>query len=76
MIKNKTVAIRDAFGQALASEGKKNKRIVAVSIDLKGACKLNYFFEKFPERSFEVGIAEANAVGIATGLSFFNLFKY
>ncbi|MDC0452537.1 hypothetical protein OAL48_00620 [Candidatus Pelagibacter sp.] len=70
MIKNKTVAIRDAFGQALAYEGKKNKRIVAVSIDLKGACKLNYFFEKFPERSFEVGIAEANAVGIATGLSF------
>ena len=70
MVKNKAVAIRDAFGKTLAVEGKKNKKIVAVSIDLKGACKLNYFFENFPHRSFEVGIAEANAVGIATGLSF------
>ena len=64
------MSIRDAFGKALALEGKKNKKIVAVSIDLKGACKLNYFFENFPKRSFEVGIAEANAIGIATGLSF------
>jgi transketolase len=70
MNKNKTISIRDAFGKALADEGKKNKKIVAVSIDLKGACKLSYFFENFPERSFEVGIAEANAVGVATGLSF------
>ena len=70
MVNNQNISIRDAFGKALVSEGKKNNKIVAVSIDLKGACKLNYFFEKFPERSFEVGIAEANAVGIATGLSF------
>ena len=54
MIKNKTVAIRDAFGQALASEGEKNKRIVAVSIDLKGACKLNYFFEKYIDHDGQV----------------------
>ena len=49
MNKNKIISIRDAFGKALAAEGKKNKKIVAVSIDLKGACKLSYFFESFPE---------------------------
>ena len=67
---NKIISIRDAFGKALANEGKKNKKILAISIDLKGACKLSYFFKDFPNRSFEVGIAEANAIGIATGLSF------
>jgi transketolase len=70
MSKNKIQSIRDAFGKALVIEGKKNKKILAVSVDLMGACKLNYFFENFPERFFEVGIAEANAIGIATGLSF------
>ena len=70
MKQSKNISIRDAFGLALAAEGEKNKKIVGVSIDLKGACKLNYFFNKFPERSFEIGIAEANAVGIAVGLSF------
>ena len=47
---------------------KENKKIVAISCDLKSACKLSLFFEKFPERSFEVGIAEANGIGIAAGL--------
>ncbi len=67
---SKPLSIRDAFGKALAAEGKRSKKIIAISIDLKGACKLSYFFEKFPNRSIEVGIAEANAVGVATGLSF------
>jgi transketolase len=70
MKKDNLISIRDAFGKALAAEGKKNKKVLAISIDLKGACKLSYFFESFPERSIEVGIAEANAVGVATGLSF------
>ena len=64
-----TLSIREAFGRELARLGKKNKKIVAISCDLKDACKLSFFFEKFPKRSFEVGIAEANAVGIAAGLS-------
>lgn len=70
MNKNKIISIRDAFGKSLAEEGKKNSKLIAISIDLKGACKLNYFFDKFPKRSVEVGIAEANAIGVATGLSF------
>ena len=62
-------SIREAFGQSLLELGKKDKDIVLVSCDLKVATKADYFFQAFPERSFEVGIAEANAVGIAAGLS-------
>ena len=66
----KKIALRDAFGKALTNEAKKNKKLIAISVDLKGACKLDYFFNNFPNRSFEIGIAEANSIGIATGLSF------
>ena len=66
---NYSQSIRDAFGIALVQEAKKNKNILAISCDLKNACKLNYFFKKYPKRSFEIGIAEANAIGIAAGLS-------
>lgn len=67
---SKKIALRDAFGKALTDEAIKNKKLVAISVDLKGACKLDYFFTKFPNRSFEIGIAEANSIGIAAGLSF------
>lgn len=61
--------IREAFGESLVEFGKSNSKIVAISCDLKNACKLDLFFKEFPSRSFEIGIAEANAIGIATGLS-------
>lgn len=64
-----SVALRDAFGLELLKIGKKNKKIIAISPDLKAATKLSYFFEKFPSRSVETGIAEANAIGIAAGLA-------
>lgn len=69
-MKKNIQSLRDAFGKALLDEAKKNKRIVSISIDLKSACKLDYMFNKLPDRSFEVGIAEGNAIGIAVGLSF------
>lgn len=62
-------ALRDIFGIELVNFAKKNKKILAISPDIKQATKLSYFFKKFPERSYEVGIAEANAVGIAAGLA-------
>ncbi len=62
-------ALRDVFGDTLVQCGKKNKKLVAISCDLKEATRLSKFFNEFPERSFEVGIAEANAVGIASGLA-------
>ena len=63
------ISIREAFGQSLLDLGRKNKDIVLVSCDLKAATKADYFFQAFPSRSFEVGIAEANAIGVAAGLS-------
>lgn len=63
------ISIREAFGRSLVELGHKDERIVVISCDLKNATKTSYFFESFPDRSFEVGIAEANAIGIAAGLS-------
>ena len=65
----KKIALRDAFGKALTNEAKKNKKLIAISVDLKGACKLDYFFNNF-QQIFWNWIAEANSIGIATGLSF------
>ena len=63
------ISIREAFGKELVEIGANNKKVVVISCDLKGATKTSFFFEKYPDRSFEVGIAEANAVGIAAGLA-------
>lgn len=63
------IATRQAFGDALLEVGKNNKEIVVVSCDLSGATKTKAFGKKYPERFFEVGIAEQNGVGIASGLS-------
>ena len=43
----KKIALRDAFGKALTNEAVKNKKLIAISVDLKGACKLDYFFNNF-----------------------------
>jgi transketolase len=61
--------IREAFGQALLEAGREYKDVVVVSCDLKSATRTKYFFKVFPERSFEVGIAEANGLGISAGLA-------
>jgi len=62
-------ALRNVFGDHLVYLGKINKKICVVSCDLKSATKTSGFFKKFPKRSFEVGIAEANGLGIAAGLA-------
>ena len=53
----------------MLERGETDKDIALVSCDLKVATKSDYFYQKFPERSVEVGIAEANAIGVAAGLS-------
>ena len=62
-------ALRSVFGDYLVYLGKKNSKICVVSCDLKSATKTSSFFKAFPKRSFEVGIAEANGLGVATGLA-------
>ncbi|RMG82155.1 MAG: transketolase family protein [Bacteroidetes bacterium] len=60
---------RSGFGAGLEELGEKNPKVVALCADLTGSLKMNAFAEKFPERFFQVGIAEANMMGIAAGLT-------
>jgi transketolase len=62
-------ATRDAFGEALASVGEKYPQVVALDADLAKSTKSEVFAKKFPLRFFEMGIAEANMIGTATGLA-------
>ena len=62
-------AIRAAYGEALADLGKRNKKIVALDADLAHATMTQNFADACPDRFFNAGIAEANMMGIAAGLS-------
>ena len=63
------VATRESFGKALAELGSENKDVVVIDSDLYNSTKTEYFKEKFPERFFNVGIAESDMVGLAAGLA-------
>ena len=60
---------RSGFGDGLTELGKKNQDVVALCADLTGSLKMNEFKNNHPERFFQVGIAEANMMGIAAGLT-------
>jgi len=62
-------ATRDALGDILPEMGEKYDNLIAMSADLGGATKIKKFQDKFPDRYFDVGIAENNMIGIASGLS-------
>ncbi len=60
---------RSGFGEALFELGKKNPKVVALIADLTGSLKMNAFADAYPERFFQMGIAEANMMGTAAGLT-------
>ena len=60
---------RSGFGEGLLEIGKKNKDVVALCADLTGSLKMNDFENAFPERFFQVGIAEANMMSMAAGMT-------
>jgi transketolase len=60
---------RSGFGDGIAEAARKNPNIVALTADLAGSLKLNQFMKEFPERFIQCGIAEANMMGIAAGLT-------
>ncbi len=60
---------RSGFGAGLAELGRTNPNVVALCADLIGSLKMNEFIKENPERFFQVGIAEANMMGIAAGLT-------
>lgn len=60
---------RSGFGDGIVEAARKNPNIVALTADLAGSLKLNQFMKEFPERFIQCGIAEANMMGIAAGLT-------
>ena len=62
-------SIRGAFGEELAFLGEQNQDIVALDADLSGSTQTSIFAKKFPERFFDVGIAEQDLMTTALGLS-------
>ncbi|MBI4040994.1 MAG: transketolase family protein [Deltaproteobacteria bacterium] len=72
----KKVATRAAFGKALVSVGENNQNIVVLDADLSVSTKSSLFAEKFPDRFFEMGIAESNMIGTAAGLALSGKIPY
>lgn len=60
---------RSGFGDGIVELARKNPNVVALTADLAGSLKLNQFIKEFPDRYIQCGIAEANMMGIAAGLT-------
>lgn len=63
------IATRAAYGEFLVEEGKTNENLVVMDADLSGSTKTNGFAKAYPERFFNMGIAEQNMMGAAAGLA-------
>ena len=72
----KKIATRESYGNALKELGAKAKDLVVLDADLAGATKTNIFQKAFPERHFDCGIAEANMIDVAAGLSTMGLVPF
>ena len=68
-MKEEKIATRQSYGETLVKLGKENGRIVVLDADLAGATKTNLFAKEYPNRFFDMGIAEANMLGTAAGLA-------
>lgn len=66
---NNVIATRTAFGEALVEMAKERKDIVVLDADVATSTKISIFREAFPERFFEMGIAEQNMMGVAAGMA-------
>jgi transketolase len=62
-------ALRDGVGEALVALGKKNPDVVVLSADLAESTRAHLFAKEFPQRFFQVGVAEQNMMGIAAGMA-------
>lgn len=70
------MATRDSYGKALVELGKINDKVYVLDADLAGATKTGVFKKEFPDRHIDCGIAEANMMGIAAGLSTTGLIPF
>ncbi len=69
MMLQRQAAMRDAFGDALLELGASNKQVVVLGADTTGSLKSAAFGTKYPERFFNLGIAEQNLIGVAAGFA-------
>lgn len=69
IISTGTKATRDGFGAGLVEAGQANAAVVGLTADLMESLQMQHFQKSFPDRFFQVGIAEANMMGIAAGLA-------
>ena len=76
MVLDKKIATRQSYGEALAELGTENENVVVLDADLSGATKTSIFAKKFPNRFFDIGIAEQDMMGTAVGLSTFGKIPY
>lgn len=73
---DKKIATRQSYGEKLAELGDMNNNIVVFDADLAGATKTSIFAKKFPERFFDMGIAEQDMVATAAGMATFGKIPY
>ena len=76
MVLDKKIATRQSYGEALAELGRENENVVVLDADLSGATKTSIFAKKFPNRFFDIGIAEQDMMGTAVGLSTYGKIPY
>ena len=69
LTREKTYPTRLAYGEALVELGEQNPKVVVLDADLMGSTKTDLFAKRFPDRFFEVGIAEGDMIGVAAGLA-------
>ncbi|MEM2889996.1 MAG: transketolase family protein [Candidatus Hadarchaeum sp.] len=69
MAEEKLAGTRDAYGETLVELGRLNKNIVVLDADLSPSTRTILFAQEFPERFFDVGVAEANLISVAAGLA-------
>ncbi|MBQ3210592.1 MAG: transketolase family protein [Oscillospiraceae bacterium] len=69
MAELKKIATRDSYGKALAELGAEHDNLVVLDADLAGATKTGTFLKAYPQRHFDCGIAEANMICVAAGMS-------
>lgn len=72
----KAHSLRDILGDYTEKLGRKNDKVIAVTADLMGTCRIRTFKENFPERFFDVGIAEQDMVSFASGLAHEGFIPY
>ena len=75
-MKEEKKATRQSYGEALLSLGEENEKVVVLDADLAGATKTELFAKKFPDRFFDMGIAEQDMISTAAGISTFGKIAF